>query len=68
MPPFEPMSRILQIKYPTSYRLITHTKVSDLTPGITRRPARLPELEIPCVGGRVHAVIRLRLTMKYPKH
>jgi len=31
-----------------------------LTPGITRRPATLKILESRRVGGRVHAVVRLR--------
>jgi hypothetical protein len=35
---------------------------SNLTPRITRRPARSPEHDIPRVGGRVHAVVRLRAT------
>jgi hypothetical protein len=33
---------------------------SNLTPGITRRPAPLKEYEIIRVGGRVHAVVRFR--------
>ena len=32
----------------------------NLTPGITRRPASLLEHESARVGGRVHAVVRLR--------
>src|SRR5215204_5985413 len=32
---------------------------SQLTPGITRRPASLTEFESRRVGGRVHAVVRL---------
>ena len=31
---------------------------SDLTPGITRRPAPFAEQESRRVGGRVHAVVR----------
>jgi hypothetical protein len=33
---------------------------ADLTLGITRRPAPLKEFEKQRVGGRVHAVVRLR--------
>jgi hypothetical protein len=32
----------------------------NLTPGITRRPARLLEYDKQRVGGRVHAVVRRR--------
>jgi hypothetical protein len=33
-----------------------------LTPGITRRPERLLEHDKQRVGGRVHAVVRLRVS------
>ena len=38
---------------------------SGLTPGITRRPASLPEFEITRVGGRVHAVVMRHLRRSY---
>jgi hypothetical protein len=36
---------------------LSSTIRSNLTPGITRRPAHMQELESQRVGGRVHAVV-----------
>ena len=38
----------------------SNTILCDLTPGITRRPKPLVKFDNPRVGGRVHAVVRLR--------